>query len=98
MSNASTTYRELMAMDRADLVREIRGQKLIVSKLHMGIVMKTEKDTAKYRRERRALARMNTALNAMMKAAPAAPTSEKTEKAPLKKTTKKAKVSAPKKS
>ena len=55
-----TTIKELRKMNLADLTREIFLQKALVAKMRLGIKMKKEKDTAKYRRERRQLARMET--------------------------------------
>ena len=56
----SSTAGELRAMQMPDLAREIKAQTLLVEQIRLAVHMKKEKDTAKLRRERRALARMNT--------------------------------------
>lgn len=61
-----TTIIELRKMQVKDLRREIASQQMLIAKLHMGIVMKKEKDTARYVRERKQLARMKTALTEKM--------------------------------
>ncbi|PIR48411.1 50S ribosomal protein L29 [Candidatus Peregrinibacteria bacterium CG10_big_fil_rev_8_21_14_0_10_55_24] len=53
---------ELRNMNLTDLRREIREGSTLLAKLRLGIKMKKEKDTARYRREKRQLARMQTAL------------------------------------
>ncbi len=53
---------ELRTMPLADLQRETVKQRLVVAKMHMGISMQKEKDTAKYRRERKLAARMSTVM------------------------------------
>jgi len=53
---------ELRNMNHSDLLREIREQCALVAKLRLGIKMKKEKDTAKYRREKKQLAKMQTVL------------------------------------
>ena len=59
-SHASAT--ELLKMTPKELGNEVMQQKMLVAKLKLGIAMGKEKDTARYRRERRQLARMQTAL------------------------------------
>ncbi len=56
----SSATGELRAMQMPDLAREIKAQTLLVEQIRLAIHMKKEKDTAKLRRERRTLARMNT--------------------------------------
>ena len=56
----NSTMNELKAMQRPDLLREIKAQELLVSKLRVGVELKKEKDTARLKRERRQLARMCT--------------------------------------
>ena len=58
-----TTSTELQKMTAEDLRKEIRSQQTIVAQLRMGVKMGKEKDSAKYIRERKQLARMKTALN-----------------------------------
>lgn len=53
---------ELRTMPLADLQRETIKQRLVVAKMHVGISMQKEKDTAKYRGERKLLARMLTVM------------------------------------
>ena len=57
-----TPFTELLKQSPDDLRREIRAQSLTVRKLQMGIALRKEKDTAQYKRERKAIARMQTAL------------------------------------
>ena len=49
-------------MQVADLRNEIRSHQTQVQKMRLQITMNTEKDTARYRREKRHLARMMTIL------------------------------------
>lgn len=63
-----TTMKELRKMNLADLTREALLKQALVSKMRLGIKMKKEKDTAKYRREKRQLARMQTVLTELNKA------------------------------
>ena len=58
---ATVSIAELQKMSPRDLQREIRAQRILVARLHMQVRMNKEKDTAKYQRERRQLARMCTA-------------------------------------
>ena len=53
---------ELKKMQVKDLLRELREQAALVAKLRLGIKMKKEKDTGKYRREKKQLSRMQTVL------------------------------------
>ncbi len=55
------TYAELLGMQQDDLQKELRAQETLVRKMRIGIAMNKEKDTAKYRREKKILARMHTA-------------------------------------
>ena len=57
----STT--ELRNMQEKDLQGEIMSQKALVAKLKMGIQLQKEKDSAKYQREKKTLARMETVLS-----------------------------------
>src|SRR3989344_7220800 len=56
------TAKELRNMTREDLLKDVTAQRGLVARLNMGIRLQKEKDTAKYRREKRALARMMTIL------------------------------------
>lgn len=49
-------------MQAKDLLKEIDNKRLTVAKLGMTVRMQSEKDTAKYRREKKDLARMLTIL------------------------------------
>ncbi|MBU0766552.1 50S ribosomal protein L29 [Patescibacteria group bacterium] len=53
---------ELRKMQAKDLLRELQEQASLVAKMRLGIKMKKEKDTGKYRREKKQISRMNTAL------------------------------------
>lgn len=59
MSKLASTI-ELRAMQKADLLKEIAEQRDSVAKLRMQIELKSEKDTAKHRRQKRYLARLLT--------------------------------------
>ena len=54
---------ELLKMSPEDLHREVRAKRLVIRKLKLQIGMNTEKDTARYRRERRELNRLLTILS-----------------------------------
>lgn len=60
----SVSYTELLKMSAKDLSAEIRENEMNLQKMRMGITMGREKDTARYQRMRRELARMKTALTA----------------------------------
>ena len=53
-----TTITEMRTMQIADLQKELRAQRTHVQKMRLQITMNTEKDTGKYRREKKQLARM----------------------------------------
>ncbi|MBU0458785.1 hypothetical protein KJ652_02635 [Patescibacteria group bacterium] len=53
---------ELTNMQLPDLLREIKEQSSQVAKMRLGIKMNKEKDNAKYKREKKQLARMQTVL------------------------------------
>ncbi|MDP7477199.1 MAG: 50S ribosomal protein L29 [Candidatus Peribacteraceae bacterium] len=55
-----TTIKELRNMTADDLRKEIRQQEIVVVKLRLGVKLGNEKDSAKYIREKKQLARMNT--------------------------------------
>lgn len=93
--SSSITITELRTMQVADLRKEIRSHQTHVQKMRLQITMNTEKDTAKYRREKRQLARMMTVLTE--KAREGKEGKDGKEDA-LKQKPKAAKVSAPKKS
>ncbi|TSC58720.1 MAG: hypothetical protein Greene041619_430 [Candidatus Peregrinibacteria bacterium Greene0416_19] len=61
MTTLSSTA-ELRNMQVADLERDVRAGRALVRKLRIGIEMNKEKDSARYRREKRQLARMLTIL------------------------------------
>ncbi len=99
--SSAVTITELLKMQPDDLHREIRAQHTLVEKMRIGIQMSKEKDTAKYRREKRQLARMHTAqsfqkkgLNAQPKATRvAAPVPAKSDGGQVRKVSKAAKAS-----
>lgn len=74
-------------MQIADLRKEIAEKRLIVAKMHIDVHMRSEKDTARFLREKKELARMLTIANEKKEETPA--------KTPLKTTKKVAKVPAP---
>ena len=67
MAIHTVTYGELASMHVDDLRKEIFGQRLLVRKMRLGIHLNKEKDTARYRNEKRILARMLTAMQARKK-------------------------------
>ena len=67
MATHVTSFGELMAMPFDDLRKEIVTQRALVRKMRLSIHLNKEKDTAKYRREKRALARMLTACVIVLK-------------------------------
>lgn len=60
-----TTIKELRAMAHEDLLKEMRQQENVVVKLRLEVQMGKEKDSAKYIREKRQLARMKTVLSSV---------------------------------
>ena len=65
MATDIATFGELTAMPLEDLRKEITQKRSLVRKMRLGIQMNKEKDSARYRREKRGLARMLTALQAL---------------------------------
>lgn len=61
-----TTMTELRKMQPKDLLKEIAQQQHIVVKLRLGVKLGKEKDSAKYIRERKQLARMKTVYSASL--------------------------------
>jgi len=57
------SIKELKNMPLEDLLREVKEQSAVIAKLRLGIKMNKEKDSAKYKREKKQLARMKTVLN-----------------------------------
>ncbi|MEK7218931.1 MAG: hypothetical protein AAB728_05715, partial [Patescibacteria group bacterium] len=62
-----SSFGELAVMPPDELRRDIASQRTLVRKMRLGIEMKKEKDTARYRREKRQLSRMLTAEGALQK-------------------------------
>lgn len=91
--SAKVTTTELRKMQPKDLLKEINSQQNAVVKLRLGVKLGKEKDSAKYIREKKQLARMKTVYSQAAKAeqTPAAATETKKQDAPQKK-------AAPKKS
>ncbi|MCA9370850.1 MAG: 50S ribosomal protein L29 [Candidatus Peregrinibacteria bacterium] len=58
--SALTTTKELRNMTPEDLAKEIRAQEGEVVKLRLGVKLGKEKDSAKYVRQKKQLARMKT--------------------------------------
>ena len=56
--SSATSITELRTMQIADLRKEFRAQQTLVRKMRLQIELNTEKDTARYRREKQALPRM----------------------------------------
>lgn len=56
------TIKELRSMQAKDLRTEIAEQTNVLAKVRLDVALQSEKDTAKVRRLRRAIARMNTVL------------------------------------
>ncbi|OGJ59457.1 hypothetical protein A2635_03835 [Candidatus Peribacteria bacterium RIFCSPHIGHO2_01_FULL_51_9] len=54
----SLSITELRNIDTVDLLREADSQRVLVAQLHLGLGVGKEKDTARYRREKKYLARM----------------------------------------
>ena len=81
---------ELIKMSEAELLQEIRTHRSELQKARINITLNKEKDTAQYRRNRRQLARMETALTMVRGGVTAQPK-------PLKTAKKSARVSAPRK-
>lgn len=75
-----TTTKELRNMTPADLAKEIRAKENEVVKLRLGVKLGKEKDSAKYIREKKQLARMKT-VHSQLKTAPKAPAKETKETA-----------------
>ncbi len=63
MATHHASYGELLAMPIDELRRDIMTQRALVTKMSLGIQMNKEKDTARYRTERRMLARMLLAMH-----------------------------------
>ena len=80
----STT--ELRQMQGTELQREVLQKRAAIAKMSLGLAMRSEKDSAAYRRHRKELARLLTIL------------SEKKPSPALKTVAKNATISAPKKS
>lgn len=59
---ATASLTELRKMQIADLQKDITAQKVQVAKLRLGVTMQKEKDHARYKREKRQLAKMLTVL------------------------------------
>jgi ribosomal protein L29 len=63
MATATSTISDLLSMSVEDLESDLRAQRLAVAKLRIDVELRKEKDTARYRRERRRLALLETALS-----------------------------------
>ncbi len=91
-----TTLTELRNMQLPDLEKEIQQKRMSLAKMRLGLEMRSFKDSAVYRRDRKELARLLTILGekhvAGAKDAPKAATEKKTA---LKTKAKPSKVRAP---
>ena len=76
---------ELQKMSIADLTAEIRESNTQLAKLGMGLRLQKEKDSAKYKKEKKHLARMKTVLTARKKEERALSSQEKQVSSPSKK-------------
>lgn len=56
------TTKELRAMQATDLRKELSEKQILLQKIRLGIELRKEKDTAKLKRERRQISRMQTIL------------------------------------
>ena len=92
----STTITELRSMALNDLHKEIRSQQTQVRKMRLQITMNTEKDTGRYKKEKKQLARMMMVLGEKNKEAKGTK-GTKEAKESLKKEPSTAKISASKK-
>ena len=60
---ALVSIAELRKMQVVDLLKEITQQKNLVAKLRLAVQLQKEKDSAKYKREKKQLAKMQTVLS-----------------------------------
>lgn len=81
MAKTATTA-ELRKMSAADLRKEIADKRAEVAKLRMTVALGAEKDTAKFRREKKEIARMLTILGEVESAATPLKTASKTSTVP----------------
>lgn len=58
----SSAMNELRKMQPSDLEREVAAKRMQIAKMRIGVEIRQEKDTAKFRREKKELARMLTVL------------------------------------
>jgi hypothetical protein len=65
MTLHQTSHGELLAMPIEDLRKDILTQRALIARSRLGIQLNKEKDTAKYRRDRRMLARMLAAMQTL---------------------------------
>jgi ribosomal protein L29 len=87
-----STLKELRNMQTADLQKEVAEKRLTVAKMRMGLELRSEKDSAMYRREKKELARILTVLGEKQGSEVQAAPEKKTA---LKKASKSRKVAAP---
>jgi hypothetical protein len=76
------TITELQAMQVADLEKDLRAQQTVVRKMRIELTLNTEKDSARYRREKKHLARLQTVLSGKRGQALKAPAKTATVSAP----------------
>jgi ribosomal protein L29 len=92
--STSISMKELLNMTAEELRKEVNTHEREMQAMRVNIRIKKEKDTAKYRRSRKDVARMKHALTLKMNSAPVAPAKKSPEALPKK--PKSRKVSAPK--
>ncbi len=95
--SSTTTITELRTMQIADLRKEIRSHRTHLQKMRLQITMNTEKDTGKYRRDKKQLARMMTVLTEKEKDTGSTKGTKETKEVDLNTKPKTARVAAPKK-
>ena len=86
---ATHSLKELRGMQAPDLRKEIEEKRKSVAKMRLGLEMRSFKDSAQHRREKKEIARMLTVLSEKGEQTPV-----KEEKTPLKAKKKAAKVPA----
>lgn len=60
--------KELRNMQMEELRKEVAAKRMLISKMHLEVQLRSEKDTARFRREKREFARLLTVLGEKEKA------------------------------
>lgn len=79
---AAHTAAEMRKMQASDLRNEIAAKRAAIAKMKLGLAMRSEKDSAAFRRHKKELARLLTV--SAEQAVSAAPVAKKSEKSALK--------------